>query len=74
MVFANEGEPERFFHRLGHDVGYWLGLTDPAGPTYLFWSGFGGCIRDIIVVVLILRFFRYQQGNPWDRGQPPPGL
>lgn len=25
-----------------HAVAYWLGLTDAAGPVYLFWSGFFG--------------------------------
>ena len=40
-----------------HAVRYWLGLTDPAGGPYLWWSGFGG--RVALGGALILTYLRH---------------
>lgn len=38
---------------------YWLGLTDPAGAPYLWWSGFGG--RIALGGALILTYLRHHK-------------
>ena len=40
-----------------HAILYWLGLTDPAGAPYLWWSGFGG--RVALGGALIITYLRH---------------
>jgi hypothetical protein len=47
-------------------ITYWLGLTDPASAPYLFWSGFGGCIRDIIVIWILVLYYKSRSEHWWD--------
>jgi hypothetical protein len=75
-------EHHDLLHQLGHDLAYWLGLTAPDSPTYLFWSGFGGCIRDIVVVWFLFRYIRFRRriedeqakGKGWWWRRNPPSL
>jgi hypothetical protein len=62
-----------------HSIAYWLGLTAPDSAPYLFWSGFGGCIRDIVVVVVLVRMWErrrrwlddeQRRGKWWWRNPP----
>ena len=40
-----------------HGIKYWLGLTDPSGEPYLWWSGFGG--RVALGGALIITYLRH---------------
>lgn len=31
-------------------LGYWLGLTDPSGGPYLFWSGLGADLTEFAII------------------------
>lgn len=56
-----------------HHVAYWLGLTNPSGGPYLFWSGFGGDASKIAGLVWLGRFFKkhHHHGGSSATGSQP---
>lgn len=51
-------------------VAYWLGLTNPSGPVYLFWSGFFGDVTIFAAAVLFLRHKNCHRKGCWRLGHP----
>jgi hypothetical protein len=41
-----------------HGIAIWLGLTNPAGRAYLFWSGIGGDLGYIAIPLLVMEYAR----------------
>lgn len=59
-----------------HNIAHWLGLTDANGPWYLFWSGFGGDVAKLTIVIGLFAAWRHHVCNVrWclRLGQPVPG-
>jgi len=51
---------------MGHWLGYWLGLTNAAGPVYSFWSGFGSDLGELALLGGVISIARH--GNCHVRG------
>jgi hypothetical protein len=39
-------------------LAHYLGLNDPSGPIYLFWSGFGSDLGEVTLVAALVGLFR----------------
>jgi hypothetical protein len=53
---------------VGHDLAYWLGLTNPAGPPYLAWSGVVGNLTYLAVLGVLVRRGRCSVSSCWRPG------
>jgi integral membrane sensor domain MASE1 len=40
---------------------YWMGLTSPSSTPYLWWSGFGGCVRDFVALFFALKVHHWHR-------------
>ena len=54
-----------------HWIAYWLGMDDPAGPVYLFYSGFLGGVPVLAAVVLFARHRNCHVHGCWRIGRHP---
>lgn len=48
-----------------NDLAYWLGLTSPNKLPYLFWSGFGACLRDIAAAAWVVTHVKKSRHPHW---------
>lgn len=49
-------------HHLWLQVLHWIGLDDPSGPIYLFWSGFAGNIA-LLLAILAAPWIQWKRNN-----------
>ena len=48
-----------------------LGLTDPSGPAYLWWSGFGADLQIFAALAVFLRRHNCHEPGCWRLGRHP---
>jgi hypothetical protein len=44
-----------------HWAAYWLGLDDPNGPVYLFYSGLGSDLTEFGILLALFQWYRKSQ-------------
>ena len=52
-----------------HWIAYWLGMDDPAGPVYLFYSGFLGGVPVLAAVAVFARHRNCHVHGCWRIGR-----
>lgn len=53
--------------QVAHQIWWYMGETSPSGWPYLFWSGFGGCIRDLLLLFAGFHLGRWHHHREQER-------